>query len=729
MLSRIAQIVVIALAYSCAAQADPADWLGPQVWRYDTDTAVLSLGNSGAFDDTHMFAPRVAYEDGEYTLWYCGSRGAVEDRVFRLGRAVSDDGVSFTKDADPVLAFPDGVRSVLTPTLLRAENGAVLRENGKLHMWFSGADLTQPNAPHALYRTASEDGIVWDPISEPLLDSVYAPTIIKDGDRYRLWYTDVSGDTWIIRHAKSDDGNAWIVTDSPSIVIDQAWERDRLFYPRVVKCGDTYIMWYGAYWTARANTTAIGCAVSDDGITWRKHPSNPVVRPNPARPWESHYTTSQSVMMLPDGQWRMWYATRKAPPFTNKYFAIGAAVWNGPQFTELRNQPWNARATEYRNEIRNILTLPSDRVNLDAKTHRKRSGAGYSVESITYASEEGSRVTALLWVPNDINSPVPAVVLACGHGGSKSGFYAQYAGQLYAKLGIACLAVDTIGEEERNADGKMGARGHDLYRIPAKDRAAYMRDTLKRSVLGKIAWDLMRGIDYLDTRPQIDSERIGVMGYSLGGASAGAVAVIDGRVRASVICGWGFSPLFVHRGKPCTQLPYTDFSDLLRFDEMTALLAPHCAALFYSGDSDSIVDAQEGGAALVRDINESIAGANGILNEAGVEGIIESKFVPGADHRPLFLAPDGAAWFQKHLQKSRERRPMPDSTIRFGDWVGSFGKQIETLYQTEEREGGLHAVDIGAHLYEPSELACFPNEASGGDAYTFEGWVELVTHR
>jgi len=88
-------------------------------------------------------------------------------------------------------------------------------------------------------------------------------------------------------------------------------------------------MWYGSYWAGHKQMTAIGFAVSDDGFNWEKNPNNPVFRPNPTRPWESHYTTSQSVLRLSDGSFRIWYAARKAPPHINKYFAIGTAKWSG----------------------------------------------------------------------------------------------------------------------------------------------------------------------------------------------------------------------------------------------------------------------------------------------------------------------------------------------------------------------------------------------------------------
>ena len=77
--------------------------------------------------------------------------------------------------------------------------------------------------------------------------------------------------------------------------------------------------------------TAIGFATSPDGLIWDKHPGNPVFGPDPSREWESHYTTSQSLLRLPDGSWRIWYASRTKPPFVHKYFAIGTALWRGPK--------------------------------------------------------------------------------------------------------------------------------------------------------------------------------------------------------------------------------------------------------------------------------------------------------------------------------------------------------------------------------------------------------------
>lgn len=324
--------LLLLFATSAPAIAQTPDkllaWLGPQSWERDTDGPVISLGKRGDFDDTHIFAPMVTQEHDHFQMWYCGSRGAVSERVFRLGLATSRDGRDFTRHTDnPVFEIPGGRRSVLTPTLLRSENGNALRENGRLRMWFSSTAFQDKSGVHTLHEATSVDGLTWSEPSDALLKHVYAPTILRDGSGYRMWYVDVQKSPWILRHADSEDGRRWRVSPTPCLTLDQDWERTRLFYPTVLKVDGVYLMWYGSYWKQRSNATATGFAVSLDGLKWRKHPGNPVLRPAADREWESHYVTSQSVLRLPDGSFRIWYASRRKPPFVNKYFALNTAIW------------------------------------------------------------------------------------------------------------------------------------------------------------------------------------------------------------------------------------------------------------------------------------------------------------------------------------------------------------------------------------------------------------------
>lgn len=303
-----------------------APWLGPQTWVRDRSEPAIALGEEGAFDDMHIFAPTVARMKGTYWLWYCGSRGEVNERMFRLGLATSADGVHFRKSAEsPVLAFADGKRSILTPTLLRALDGTPIRERGRLRMWFAATDFQDAGGRHTLHEATSEDGVRWSRPSDVLLEHVYAPSVVKDEEGYHLWYTDPSAEPWVFRYASSADGREWKAARKPVLQLSQSWEHNRLFHPTVVRVDDVFLMWYGSYWTANSKKTALGFAVSSDRTAWARSEANPVFTPETAHGWESHYTTSQSVMRLPDGTWRIWYATRPQPPFVHKYFAIGTA--------------------------------------------------------------------------------------------------------------------------------------------------------------------------------------------------------------------------------------------------------------------------------------------------------------------------------------------------------------------------------------------------------------------
>lgn len=315
-------------------------WLAPQTWERDVDQPVLSLGEVGSFDDTHIFAPMVVREGEQFLLWYCGSQGFAHDlapkrvpdeRVFKLGLATSGDGKSFTRSADnPVFAMTDPKRSVLTPCVLRKADGSPVREDGQLRMWFAAGTLGGGGAPQSLHETTSEDGIHWSEASAAQLERVYAPAVVKTQTGYEMWYTVPGSYPWVIKHGKSKDGRQWDVAEQPALAVTQDWEHDLVIYPSVIQVDGVYLMWYASYLDDEHLLTGIGFAASVDGESWHKHPQNPVLRPDSKRAWEANYVSSQCVARLADGSFRMWYASRKQPPFQNLYYALNTARWVGP---------------------------------------------------------------------------------------------------------------------------------------------------------------------------------------------------------------------------------------------------------------------------------------------------------------------------------------------------------------------------------------------------------------
>jgi hypothetical protein len=332
---------VIVLVASRLASGDevPAElqrWFGQQDWQRDKDGPVLSLGKPGDFDDTHLFAPTVAFKDGKYWMWYCGSRGNAHDlapqrvpdeRVFKLGLATSIDGKTFFKHAsNPVFSLPEEKLSLTTPTILRNADGTLVLDEGKLRLWFSSTRHSGGRV-QSIQDIRSTDGLKWSDPSPVLLEKAYAPSVLKTESGYAMWYTEPGRYPWLMRHAVSSDGSQWKVTHEPVLRMTQPWEHYVLIYPCVLEVDGAYLMWYASYLGQDRQTTGIGFAASLDGVHWFKHPQNPVLRPDRSRSWESHYVSSHSVIRLADGSFRIWYASRKQPPFTNLYFAINTAHW------------------------------------------------------------------------------------------------------------------------------------------------------------------------------------------------------------------------------------------------------------------------------------------------------------------------------------------------------------------------------------------------------------------
>ena len=55
---------------------------------------------------------------------------------------------------------------------------------------------------------------------------------------------------------------------------------------------------------------------------------------------------------------------------------------------------------------------------------------------------------------------------------------------------------------------------------------------------GVMFWDDLRTVDYLVTRPEVDSDRIGCVGLSVGGLRSCHLAALDDRIKAAVVIGW-----------------------------------------------------------------------------------------------------------------------------------------------------------------------------------------------
>lgn len=164
---------------------------------------------------------------------------------------------------------------------------------------------------------------------------------------------------------------------------------------------------------------------------------------------------------------------------------------------------------------------------LTVKTVEAKAFSDCRMTRFSYASANGQRVPALLWVPRTATTKhrVPCLVLLHGLGTNKEimAGLARYA----ATLGYASLAIDEYGQGERASKTANKTLS-----------AAELQQQLLTGVPQTVV-DVRRGLDYLGTRPNIDSKRLGLIGVSLGAIMGTVVSGVDKRVKATVLVSGG----------------------------------------------------------------------------------------------------------------------------------------------------------------------------------------------
>ena len=161
---------------------------------------------------------------------------------------------------------------------------------------------------------------------------------------------------------------------------------------------------------------------------------------------------------------------------------------------------------------------------------------GYRIESVLFDSRPDFQVTGNIYLPTGGDGPVPAVVApGGGHELGRLDPAHQLACLNLVRGGFAVLAFDTIGEGERRH-----------YWNPSTRASEFDDPRLERVLPGGLlllagehlaqyhVWDGMRAVDYLLTREEVDPERIGCVGHSLGGYVALLLGVLDERIACVV---------------------------------------------------------------------------------------------------------------------------------------------------------------------------------------------------
>jgi cephalosporin-C deacetylase-like acetyl esterase len=154
----------------------------------------------------------------------------------------------------------------------------------------------------------------------------------------------------------------------------------------------------------------------------------------------------------------------------------------------------------------------------------------YTIEKIIFESLPGFYVTANLYRPNTPGR-YPGVLLQAGHTQEGKPEGQRLAANLAMK-GFVVLAFDPIGQGEREQtyDPRVD-RPLAGWSVPEHIQAGAQNILIGESVARYFIWDAKRAVDYLSSRPEVDTERLGAVGCSGGGALTAFIGALDARIK------------------------------------------------------------------------------------------------------------------------------------------------------------------------------------------------------
>lgn len=173
----------------------------------------------------------------------------------------------------------------------------------------------------------------------------------------------------------------------------------------------------------------------------------------------------------------------------------------------------------------------------------------YTRETVQFQSRQNMTVFGYLLLPKDFSSPGPAMLCLAGHGrgvddivgieenGCMRTEYGGYQNDFALQCvehGYAVLAIEQFGFGHRR-DNAARQRGAGNSSCQPSAGAAFL---LGQTMVGWRVYDAMRALDYLATRPEIDNQRIGIMGISGGGTTTFFASALDTRFKAAVVSGY-----------------------------------------------------------------------------------------------------------------------------------------------------------------------------------------------
>ncbi len=365
-----------------------------------------------------------------------------------------------------------------------------------------------------------------------------------------------------------------------------------------------------------------------------------------------------------------------------------------------------------RARFRRVLGPLPARTPLRARVVGTVPQAGFRIEKIVYESTPHHHVTANLYLP-DGKGRQPAALLFCGHeNASKATPSYQLTARLLARNGFIVLVIDPVSQGERmqltDASGQSLTRGGTTEHTLLNSQATLLGRTLPAEQL----WDNVRGLDYLLTRPEVATGRVGCLGNSGGATQAAYFMAYDDRVQAAALCSYVASGernlTLTGPADGCVQLPGAGGAGLDLADWLISF-APK-PLLLLTGRYDFVDQT---------DMEATFAESRQAYTAMGQ-----------ADKTAIFTYDDGhgisapkraaaATWFRRWLGDGQPAVPenaapaLPEATLRC-----TATGQVSTSFKDEESLATTHLAEARAltqrrAAYSPAALAAVVSRQLG----------------
>jgi dienelactone hydrolase len=258
---------------------------------------------------------------------------------------------------------------------------------------------------------------------------------------------------------------------------------------------------------------------------------------------------------------------------------------------------WEGQRKEVRAQLIGLLgKLPPRPTVPRVQTLSREDRGSFVVEKFQFDNDAGAVVRGYILLPKEAKGKSPAVLYCHWHGGEydigkeelfQSKHTPEAPGPTLAKRGFVVLGIDAYCFGERNGQGpggpaELGKEG--------ELTASKFNLWVGRTLWGMMLRDDLMALDYLASRPEVNAERIGVTGMSMGATRSWWLMALDDRIKTgvAVACLTRYQNLIQHEALKAHGIYYFVPNLLNHFDTeaVVALLAPR-PALFMNGDQDA----------------------------------------------------------------------------------------------------------------------------------------------